>query len=301
MTTRSARADSPASARPGWPCTTSWLTGTSRVLGPALVEQAGKRRGRVRRGPRHGTRWAPARPGVSSACGACQAWMAVQARVPQAGLLEREGERVAAAFGVGHADADEPVRGRRLVPDNHDRGGRVAGGRNRLTEPSSRGRGERAGAAGSRSTSISAPDPLSVTACARRPGSAGRVVDQHAGRCLGGPVRPLRPAPGHGRRRERRSPSRTGSRLCAASSGGKQPGGGHDPQRGTAQGGFPSRPSRPLAVIPQNRPVPATMGLRCHGSSSLGRVVLGRVVLRARRSRTAIMTARPRVRLVPAR
>src|SRR5690349_10364759 len=29
MTTRSARADRPTSARPVWPCTTSWLTGTS--------------------------------------------------------------------------------------------------------------------------------------------------------------------------------------------------------------------------------------------------------------------------------
>src|SRR5579859_3306086 len=32
-TTRSARADRSASARPGWPCTTSWLTGAASAMG----------------------------------------------------------------------------------------------------------------------------------------------------------------------------------------------------------------------------------------------------------------------------
>jgi hypothetical protein len=75
-----------------------------RVLGPALVEQAGQRRGRVRRGlgPGFGGhRAGPGELGLRRVPGVD----GVQGRVPQAGLFEREGERVAAAFGVGDADA----------------------------------------------------------------------------------------------------------------------------------------------------------------------------------------------------
>ena len=208
-----------------------------RVLGPALVEQAGQLPGGVRRGLGAGFGEELAGPGdlgLRRVPGVHR----VQARVPQAGLLEREGERVAAAIGVGDADADEPVRGRRLVPDDHDRAGRVAGG-----VPADRAEqqgGERAGAARAEHQHQRARPALG-DGLRRRSGQLVGV-DQHAGGCLGGPFGR------HGQRPVTVFDENVGHRLVLARARvrphpGQQPRGGHDPQRGTAQGRFPRGPA----------------------------------------------------------
>ena len=50
------------------------------------------------------------------------------ASVPQARLLEGKTKRVGTAARIANADTEEPVRNLRLVADDHDRAGQVAGG-----------------------------------------------------------------------------------------------------------------------------------------------------------------------------
>ena len=164
----------------------------------------------------------------------------------------------------------------------------------RLTEPSSRA--VNAPVPREPSTSISAPAPLSVTACAVGPVSSSVSISTPAA-ALAARSAAMASARSRSSTRTSVTVSYSPALVCGLIRG-------SSPAVATIRSGAPRRAAslaaQPTARSDSSEPsVPATMGFDAMARPLLGRVVLGRVVLRARRSRTAIMTARPRVRLVP--